>query len=97
MIVGVTTEPGLGKFLLLGLGGTEAEALDLVTTRAARILGLRSRGTLVPGAHADLVIVEGAGGWYAPVSGTLSMADLPRRLWRIAYPPCAGYRRGDAR
>jgi cytosine/adenosine deaminase-related metal-dependent hydrolase len=37
-------------------------ALELVTTQAARILRLAARGTLMPGAHADLVIVEDCGG-----------------------------------
>jgi len=29
---------------------------------------------------ADFVVVEGAGGWYAPISGTQTMADLPVAL-----------------
>ena len=29
---------------------------------------------------ADIVVVEGAGGWYAPISATQSMADLPKQL-----------------
>lgn len=29
---------------------------------------------------ADFTVVEGAGGWYAPISRTQSMADLPRAL-----------------
>lgn len=37
-------------------------ALELVTTQAARILRLAARGTLEPGAQADLVIVEDRGG-----------------------------------
>ena len=37
-------------------------ALELVTTRAASILRLASRGTLLPGAQADLLIVEDRGG-----------------------------------
>jgi dethiobiotin synthetase len=28
------------------------------------------------GANVDFVVVEGAGGWYAPISGSLAMADL---------------------
>jgi cytosine/adenosine deaminase-related metal-dependent hydrolase len=39
-----------------------AQWLGLVTTQAAHILRLPSRGALVPGAHADLVIVEDLGG-----------------------------------
>jgi dethiobiotin synthetase len=31
-------------------------------------------------ANADFVVVEGAGGWYAPISGSLAMADLPLLL-----------------
>jgi dethiobiotin synthetase len=31
-------------------------------------------------AQADVVVVEGAGGWYAPISTTQSMADLPQAL-----------------
>jgi dethiobiotin synthetase len=31
-------------------------------------------------AKADFVVVEGAGGWYAPISGTVAMADLPLLL-----------------
>ena len=37
-------------------------ALELVTTQAARILHLASRGGLMPGMQADLVIVEDRGG-----------------------------------
>jgi dethiobiotin synthetase len=29
---------------------------------------------------ADFVVVEGAGGWYAPISKTQSMADLPKSM-----------------
>ncbi len=43
-----------------GLDG--AAALELVTTRAACILRLAAHGTSIPGAHADLVIVEDRGG-----------------------------------
>jgi cytosine/adenosine deaminase-related metal-dependent hydrolase len=39
-----------------------AQLLALVTTQAASILRLRGRGALLPGAHADLVIVEDLGG-----------------------------------
>lgn len=38
-----------------------AQLLELATTQAASILRLPSRGALVPGAHADLVIVEDLG------------------------------------
>jgi dethiobiotin synthetase len=31
-------------------------------------------------ASGDFVVVEGAGGWYAPISTTQSMADLPKSL-----------------
>jgi dethiobiotin synthetase len=31
-------------------------------------------------ASADVVVVEGAGGWYAPISGALAMSDLPKLL-----------------
>jgi dethiobiotin synthetase len=31
-------------------------------------------------AMADFTVVEGAGGWYAPISRTQSMADLPKSL-----------------
>jgi dethiobiotin synthetase len=30
--------------------------------------------------HADIVVTEGAGGWYVPISAELSMSDLPRVL-----------------
>lgn len=39
-----------------------AELLGLVTTQAARLLRLRARGDLNPGAFADMVIVEDRGG-----------------------------------
>jgi Amidohydrolase family len=38
------------------------QLLDLVTTQAARILRMPSHGSLVPGAPADMVIVEDRGG-----------------------------------
>jgi dethiobiotin synthetase len=31
-------------------------------------------------ASADFIVVEGAGGWYAPIGRTQSMADLPKSL-----------------
>ena len=34
-------------------------------------------------AHADWVVVEGAGGWFAPISGHQSMADL---AWALSIP-----------
>jgi cytosine/adenosine deaminase-related metal-dependent hydrolase len=40
----------------------DGPALQLATTQAARILQLPGRGTLMPGAEADLVIVEDRGG-----------------------------------
>lgn len=43
-------------------GLDDTQALELVTTRAARILRLADRGTLAPGAQADLVIVADRGG-----------------------------------
>lgn len=33
--------------------------------------------------HADWVVVEGAGGWFAPISGHQSMADL---AWALSIP-----------
>jgi len=38
----------------------------------------RSFETLAAGA--DVVVVEGAGGWYAPISQSLAMSDLPKSL-----------------
>lgn len=32
------------------------------------------------GSGADFVVVEGAGGWYAPISASQAMADLPKLL-----------------
>ncbi|MET0332412.1 MAG: amidohydrolase family protein [Dyella sp.] len=48
-----------------------AQLLGLVTSRAADILRLPSRGHLAPGAHADLVIVEDRGG--APASSLVGI------------------------
>lgn len=45
-----------------GYGLSSAQLLQLVTTHAARILRMPSRGHLLPGAHADMVIVEDLGG-----------------------------------
>jgi dethiobiotin synthetase len=44
-------------------------------------------------ASADFVVVEGAGGWYAPISKTKSMADLPKSL-RIPALLVVGMRLG---
>jgi hypothetical protein len=43
-------------------GLTTGQLLSLVTTQAASVLRMRSRGRLVPGTHADMVIVEDIGG-----------------------------------
>ncbi len=54
-----------------------SEVLALVTTHAARLLRLPSRGDLAPGASADLVIVEDRGGDAAD-----SLAGIERRQIR---------------
>jgi dethiobiotin synthetase len=43
--------------------------------------------------NADFTVVEGAGGWYAPISQTHSMADLPKSL-QIATVLVVGVRLG---
>jgi hypothetical protein len=43
-------------------GLTNPQLLGLVTTQAASVLRMPSRGRLVPGMHADMVIVEDIGG-----------------------------------
>jgi hypothetical protein len=43
-------------------GLTTSQLLSLVTTQAASVLRMRSRGRLVPGMYADMVIVEDIGG-----------------------------------
>ncbi len=49
-----------GAVMLAGLGLTNAEALESVTTVAAEACGLEDRkGRLVPGFDADVVFVEG--------------------------------------
>jgi len=49
---------------------------DGVTIGYERILAAHRR----LGSRADLVLVEGAGGWLAPISGTATMADIAEKL-----------------
>jgi len=63
-------------------------ALALVTTQAARILRLGSRGTLLPGAAADLVIVEDRGGVEAASLVGIQRAQI-RAVVRAGVPQVA--------
>jgi cytosine/adenosine deaminase-related metal-dependent hydrolase len=63
-------------------------ALELVTTQAARILRLASRGTLMPGAPADLVIVEDRGGQAAASLVGIERAQI-RAVVRAGIPQVA--------
>jgi dethiobiotin synthetase len=53
-----------------------AAHIDGVTVDDARILAARD----ALAARADVLVIEGAGGWYAPVSATRTMADIAGRL-----------------
>jgi dethiobiotin synthetase len=53
-----------------------AARADGVTIRHERIVAAFAR----LGAASDLVLVEGAGGWLAPISATETMADVAQRL-----------------
>jgi hypothetical protein len=73
----------------------DRQAVALVTTGAAHILRIPSRGTLGPGAHADLVIVADRGG-----DGAASLVGIERKdiravvragVPRIADPDFAGW------
>lgn len=56
--------PPISPHLAARLAGVDID-LDLLRQRFAALQ-----------ADADMVLVEGAGGWYAPLTDTLSMADL---------------------
>jgi dethiobiotin synthetase len=53
-----------------------AARADGVTIRPGKIL--RSYARLA--AAADIVVIEGAGGWHAPISATQSMADIAQEM-----------------
>lgn len=61
-------EPAIAPHLAAAQAGVE---IDFVLLKS-RLDDIRQR--------ADIVIVEGAGGWYAPLSATATMADLAQRL-----------------
>ena len=63
-------------------------AVALVTTRAAAILRLAERGTLMPGAHADLVIVADRGGGEAASLVGIERAQI-RAVVRAGVPRVA--------
>ena len=53
-----------------------AASADGVTIRHDRIIAALDQLTAV----SDLVVIEGAGGWYAPISATETMADIAGKL-----------------
>ncbi len=63
----------------LGLLSWE-EAIALMTDAPARLYGLIDRGRLVPGAHADVVVIDPARIGPEPV---VSRVDLPAGGWRL--------------
>ncbi|TCO65029.1 amidohydrolase family protein [Actinocrispum wychmicini] len=68
--------------LLVRAGFTPIEALRAATTVSARRFGLTDRGTIAPGARADLVLVDGDP--TTDISATLSIRDVWRRGARLA-------------
>src|SRR5690625_3977317 len=60
----------------------EAIAPHLAAMIAARPISLAHIETCYQQLHeqADLVLVEGAGGWYVPLDAQYTMADIPRRM-----------------
>jgi cytosine/adenosine deaminase-related metal-dependent hydrolase len=71
-------------------GLSPRQLLGLVTTQAAQILRLPSRGNLLPGSYADLVIVEDLGGDEARslIGINVSMARSSARITGLCA--CAG-------
>lgn len=67
--------------LLVRAGFTPVEALRAATTVTARRFGLSDRGTIAPGARADLVLVDGDP--TTDISATLSIKDIWRRGTRL--------------
>ncbi len=65
-----------------------AQLLDLATAAAARILRLSGRGSLAPGARADLVIVEDRGGDPASSLAGIRRSDI-RAVVRDGVPRIA--------
>src|SRR2546423_323773 len=72
-IVGLETSVGLALDRLVNEGVISIEHLvELCATNPARILKLEDRGTLRPGAHADVTIIDPERAWTFDVSRTKS-------------------------
>jgi acyl-CoA synthetase (NDP forming) len=84
LILGVSHEPGLGHFLVFGLGGIHAEVFDRVELLALPVSPLRLRERLLASPVARLLRAVDPGlsaGWLAEVEGALLALQ---RLMQVA-------------
>ncbi|HWZ51946.1 MAG TPA: dihydroorotase [Granulicella sp.] len=95
-ITGLETALGLAFRILHQRHGLPlARVLALLSSHPAQLLKLDGRGTLTPGAHADLVLFDPAAEWTYAAAQSLSKSknspfDLAPMLGRIHATLCAG-------
>jgi dihydroorotase len=95
-ITGLETALGLALRVLHRENGMPlARVLGLLSTQPATLLGLKDRGTLSAGAHADLVIFDPAVAWPFELSRSRSRShnspfDGAEMLGRVQVTVCGG-------
>jgi dihydroorotase len=95
-ITGLETALGLAlRILHRDHGMPLARVLALMSARAAEVIGLRERGNLRAGSHADLVVFDAAAEWNFSASASRSKSkntpfDGAAMLGRVHATICAG-------
>ena len=83
-IIGLQTSLPLSLSLLAGGKITPARLVDLLSVGPSRVLGLRGKGSLAPGADADITVIDPDAAWEFRPEDVLSKSkNSPFLGWKM--------------